>query len=155
MDCSMPGFPLFTVSWRLLKLMSIELMIPFNNLILCCLIFHLPSMFPSIRVFSKEWALHIGWLKYWSFNSSISTSNEYSHLISFRIDWFDFLAVQETFKSLLQHHNLKASILQFLAFFMVQLSHLYMSNGKTITLIVQIFLGKVMSLLFNTLSRFV
>ena len=142
----------FTISWSLLKLMSIELVMLSNHLILCRPLLLLPSIFPNIRVFSNESALCIQWPKYWSF--SISPSSEYSGLISFRIDWLD-LVVQGTLKSLLQHHSLKASILQCSAFFMVQLSHLYMSIGKTITLIVQIFLGKVMSLLFNTLSRFV
>ena len=115
----------------------------------------LPSIFPSIRVFSNESTLYIRWPKYWSFSFSISPSNEYSGLISFRIDWFDLLAVQGTLKSLLQHHNLKASILQCSAFFMVQHSHLYMSAGKTITLTIRTFIGKVISLLFNMQSRFV
>ena len=110
-----------------------------------------PSIFPSIRVFSNESALHIRWPKYWSF--SISPSNEYSGLISFRVDWFDLLAVQGTLKNLLQHHNLKASIPQHSAFFMVQLSHLYMTTGKAIALTIQTFVGKVISLIFNILSR--
>ena len=113
----------FTVSWNLLKLMSIELVMPFNHLILCRPLLLLPSVFPSIRVFSNESVLHIRWPKYWSFSFSISPSNEYSGLISFRMDWFDLLAVQRTLKSLLQHHSSKASILQCSAFFMVQLSH--------------------------------
>ena len=121
---------------------------------LCCPLLLLPSIFPSIRVFSNELALHIRWPKYWSFSFSISSSNEYSGLISFRIDWFD-LAVQGTLKSLLQHHSSKASILQHSVFFMVQLSHPYMTIGKIIALTVWTFYGKVMSLLFNTLSRFV
>ena len=127
---------------------------PSNHLILCCPLLLLPSIFSSIRVFSKESVLHIRWPKYWSFGFSISPSNE--GLISLRTDWFDFLAVQETLKSLLQHHSLKASILQCSAFFMVQLSHPYMTTGKPIALtIIQTFVGKVTSLLFNTLSRFV
>ena len=109
-----------TNSWSLLKLMSIELVIPFNHLILCCPLFLLPSVFPSIRVFSNESVLHIRWPKYWSFSFSISPSNEYSGLISFRMDWLDLLAVQGTLKSLFQHHSWKASILQCSAFFMVQ-----------------------------------
>ena len=128
---------------------------PSNHLILCCPLLLLPSIFPGIRVFSNEFALHIRWQKYWSFSSSISPSNEYSGLISFRIDWFDLLAVQETLKSLLQHHSLKASILWHSAFFMVQLSHLSMATRKTIAWTIQTFVSKVVSLLFNTLSRFV
>ena len=112
-------------------------------------------MFPTIKIFSSEWALHIRWPKYWSFSFSISPSNEYSGLISFRIDWFDLLGVQGTLKSLLQHHSLKAIILWHSAFFMVQLSHLYMTTGKTIALTRGTFVSKVMSLLFTTLSRFV
>ena len=119
----------FTVSWNLLKLMSIESVMPFNHLILCCPLLFLPSIFPSIRVFSNELALCIRWPNYWSF--SISPSNEYSGLISFRIDWFDLLTVQGTLKSLLQHHSSKASILQCLVLFMVQLSHPYMTTEKT------------------------
>ena len=115
----------------------------------------LPSIFPSIRVFSNELALHIKWPKYWSFSFSISPSNEYSGLISFRIDWFDLIAVQGILKSLLQLNNSKTSILQGSAFFKFQLSHLYITTGKTIALTIWIFVGKVMSLLFNTLSRFV
>ena len=132
--------------------MSIELVMPSNHFILCRPLLP-PSIFPSIRVFSNESTLHIRWPKYWSF--SISPSNEYSGLISIRMDWLDLLAVQGTLKSLLQHHNSKASILQCSAFFMVQLSHPYMSTGKTIALIIQTFVSKVISLLFNTLSRFV
>ena len=124
-----------------------------SNHIICPLL--LPSVFPSIRVFSSESALHIRRLKYWSFSCSIRTSKEYSGLIFFRIDWFDFHAVQATLKSLHQHHNSKASVLCCSAFFMVQLSHLYMTTGKTIALTIWTFVGKVMSLLFNTLSRFV
>ena len=142
----------FIISGSLLKFMFIELMMPSNHVILCCLLL-LPSIFPSIRVFSNESALHIRWPKYWSF--SISPSNEYSGLISFRIYWFDLLAVQGTLKSLLQHHSLKASIIWQSAFFIVQLSHPYMTTGKTIALTRWIFVGKVMSLLLNMLSRFV
>ena len=142
----------FTVSWRLLKLMSIESVMPSNHLILYCPLLLLPLIFPSIRVFSSESALGIRWPNYWSF--SISPSDEYSGLISFRIDWFD-LAVQGTLKSLLQHHSSKASVLQCSGFFMIQLSHPYMATGKTIAMTRQTFVGKVMSLLFNTLSRFV
>ena len=144
-----------TNSWSLLKLMSIELVMPSNYLVLCHLLFLLPSIFPSIRVFSNESVLHIRWPKYQSFSFSISPSNEYSGLISFRIDWLDLLAVQGTLKSLLQYHSSKASIFQHSAFFIVQLSHPYMTTGKTITLTRQTFVGKVMSLLFNMLSRLV
>ena len=142
-----------TLSRSWLKLMSIESVMPSNHLILCCLLVLLPSIFPSIRVFSNELALCIRYLKYWSFSFTISPSNEYSGLISFRIDWFNLLAVQGTLKSLLQHHRSKASILQRSAFFMVQLSHPYMTTGKTIALTRWTFVGKVMSLLINTLSR--
>ena len=124
----------FTFSWSLLKFMSIKWMMLSNHLILCHPLLLLPSIFPSIRVFSSELALHIRWPKYWSFNFSISLSNEYSVLISFRIDWLDLLAVQGTLKSFLQHHSSKASICQCSAFFMVQLSNLYMTTGKTIAL---------------------
>ena len=137
----------FTISWSLLKLMSIELLMPFNHLILCHP-FLLPSIFPSIRVFSSELALCISWPKYWSFSFNISPSSEYSGLISFRIDLFDFLAVQGTCNSLLQHHSLKASVLQLSGFFIVQLSHPYMTTGKTIALTRQTFVGKVISLFF-------
>ena len=128
---------------------------PSNHLILCHPLLLLPSIFPSIRVFSYELALCIRWPKYWSFSFSISPSNEYSGLISFRIDWFDLLAVQRTLKSLLQHHSSKASILQHSAFFVVQLSHPYMTTSRTIVLTRWTFAGKVMSLLFNMLSRLV
>ena len=144
----------FPISQSLLKLMSIGSVMPSNHLILCCPCLFLPSIFPSIRVFSNELALCIKWPKYWSFSFSISLSNEYSGLISFRIDWFDLLAVEGTLKSLLQHHNSKASILWGSAFFMVQLLHLYMTAGKTIALIIQTFVSKAMSLLFNMLSTF-
>ena len=133
--------------------MSIKLVMPSNHFILCHLL--LPSIFPSIRVISNESVLPIRWLKYWSFSFSISPSNEYSGLISFRMDWFDLLAVQGTLKSLLQHHSLKASVLQCSTSFMVQLSHPYMTTGKTIALTRRTFADKVMSLLFNMLSRLV
>ena len=129
-----------------------ELVMPSNHFILCRPLLFLPSIFLSIRVFSKELALHNRWPKCWSFSFSASTSSEYSELISFRIDWFGLLAIQGTVKSLLQHHNLKASILRHSAFFVVQLSHPYMTTGRTTALTIQIFVGKVMSLLFNTLS---
>ena len=141
-----------TNSWRLLKLMSIGTVMPSNHLTLCCPLLLLPSTFPSIRVFSNESVLRIRWPKYWSFSFSISPSNEYSGLISFRMDWLDLLAVQGTLKSLLQHHSSKASILQHSAFLTVQLSHLYRTTGKTIALTRQTFVCKVMSLLFNMLS---
>ena len=128
---------------------------PFIHLIHCWSSLFLPSIFPSIRVFSNELALCIRWPKYWSFSFSISPSNEYSGLISFRIDWFDLLAVQGTVKSLLQHHSSKVSILWHSAFFMVQLSHPDMTTGKTITLTRRTFVGKVMSLLYNMLSKLV
>ena len=135
--------------------MFIELVMPFNNLILCRSLLLMPSIFPSIRVFFNESVFHIKWSKYWSFSFNITPSSEYSGWISFRIDWVDFLAaVQGTLKSLLHHHSLKASILWRSAFCMVQLSHPHMTTGKTIALIIWIFAGKVMSLLFNMLSRF-
>ena len=143
-----------TKSWNLFKLMCIESVLPSNHLILCHPLLLLLSIFPSIRVFSNESALCIKWPKYWSFSFGTSPSNEYSGLISFRIDWFD-LVVQGTLKSLLQHHNLKTSVLQHSAFFRVQLSYLYMTTGKNIALTRWTFVGKVMSLLINTLSRFV
>ena len=173
-DCTMPGFPVlyrclwlfatpwtaerqaslyFTISWSLLKLFFIESMMPSIHLILCQPPHLLPSIFPRDRVFSNELALHFRWSNYWSF--SISPSSEYSGLISFRTDWFDLLAIQGTLKSLVQHHILRASILWCLAFFMDQLSHPYMTTGKTIALTTQTFVSKVMSLLFNMLSRFV
>ena len=141
--------------WSLFKLMSIELVMPSNHLILCCPLLLPPSIFPCIRVFSNESVLLIRWLKYWSFSFSISPSNEYSGLLSFRMDCLDLLAVQGTLKSLLQHHSSKASILQCSAFFIVQLSHPYVTTGKTIALTKWTFVGKVMSLLFNMLSRLV
>ena len=143
-----------TNTWSLLKLMSIKSVMPSIHLILCCPLL-LPSIFPSIRVFSDESVLPIRWPEYWSFSFSISPSNEYSGLISFTMDWLDLLVVQESHKSLLQHHSSKASILQCLAFFMVQLSHPYMTIGKTIALTSRIIVGKVMSLLFNMRSRLV
>ena len=150
------GLPCPIISSRsLLKLMSIKLVMPSNHLILCCPLILLPSIFPSIRVFSNESALCIWWPKYWSFSFSISSSNEYSGLISFRMDWLDPLAVQGTLKSLLQHHNSKASVLWCTAFFMVQLSHPYMTTGKTIALTIWTFVCKVMSLLFNMVSSFI
>ena len=132
-----------------------QLLEPSNTFILCCPLLLLPSIFPSIKVFSNESALCIRWPKYWSFSFSINTSNEYSGLISFRIDWFDLLAVQWTLKSLLQHHSSKAPFLWCSASFMVQLSHPYVTSGKTIALTIWTFVGKVMSLLFNMLCRFV
>ena len=144
-----------TNSQSLLKLMSIESVMPSNHLILCHSLLLLPSIFPSIRVFSNESALHIRWPKYWSFSFNISPSNEHPGLISFRMDWLDLLAVQGTLKSLLPHHNSKASVLQRSAFFIVQLSHPYMTTGKTIALTRWTFVGKVMSLLLNMLSRLV
>ena len=136
-----------TISWSLLKLMSIESVMPSNHLNLCHPLLLLPSIFPSIRVFSKESALHIRWPKYWRFSFSISPSNEYSGLISFRIDWFDLLAVQGTLQSLFQHHTLKASI-RAQVFFTVQFSHPYMTTGKTIALTIQTFVDKVMCVFF-------
>ena len=136
--------------------MSIQLVIPSSHLILCCPLLLLPSILPSIRVFSNESALHVRWPKDWRFSFSIiSTSNEHPGLISFRMDWLDLFAVQGALKSLLQHHSSKASILQCSAFFIVQLSHPHMTTGKTIALTIQTFVFKVMSLLFNMLSRLV
>ena len=139
-------------SQSLPKLMSIELVMPFNHLILCCPLL-LPSIFPSIRVFFQMSQFFTSWPKYWSFNFSISPSNEYSGLISFSMDWLDLLAVQGTLKSLLRHHSPKPSIFQHSAFFMVQLSHPYMTTGKSIALTIGTSAGKAMSLFFNTLSR--
>ena len=135
--------------------MSIELLMPSNHLILCRPLLLLPSIFPSIRVFSNESALHMRWPKYWSFSFSITPSKEHPGLISFRMDWLDLLAVQGTLKSLLHHHSSKASILRRSAFFTVQLSHPYMTTGKTIALTRRTFVGKVISLLLNMLSRLV
>ena len=147
MDC--------TNSWSLLKLMSFASVMPSSHLLLCRRLLLLPSIFPSIRVISNESVLGIRWPKYWSLSFSISPSNEYSGLISFRMDWLDLLAVQGTLKSLLQHHSSKASILRHCAFFIVQLSHPYMTTGKTVALTRWTFVGKVMSLLLNMLSRLV
>ena len=155
MDYSIPGLALFNAnSQSLLKLISIESVMPSNHLILCQPLLLLLSIFPSIRIFSSESVLWIRWPKYWSFIFSISPSNEYPGLISIRIEWFDLLAVQGTLKSLLQHHSSKASFLCS-AFFRVQLSHPYMTTGKTIALTRWTFVGKVMSLLFNILSRLI
>ena len=145
----------FTISWSLLKFMSIESVMPSNHLVICHPLLLLPSMFPSIIVFSNESDLPITWPESWSFSFSISPSSEYPGLISFRIDWFDLLAVQGTLKSLCQHHSLKASVLQCSAFFMVQLSHTCMTIGKIIPLTIWSFVSKVMFLLFNMLSRLV
>ena len=153
MDCSTPGLPAITNSQSLLKLISIKLVMPYNHHILCHPLHLPPSVFPSIRVFSNESVLHIRWPKHWSFSFSISPSNEYSSPISFRIDWLDLFAVQGTLKSLLQHHSSKPSILRCSAFFIVQLSHPYMTTGKTIALTIQTFVCKLMSLLYNMLSR--
>uniref|UniRef100_A0AC11DEE7 Uncharacterized protein n=2 Tax=Ovis aries TaxID=9940 RepID=A0AC11DEE7_SHEEP len=153
MDCRKPGSVSFTISQSSFRFMF-ESAMPSNHLILCRPLLLLPSIFLNIRVFPNESALSIWWPKYWSFNFSISPSNEYSGLMSFRMDWFD-LAVQGTCKSLLQHHNSKASVLQHSAFFTVQLSHSYMTTGKTITLTIWTFVSKMMSLLFSMLSRFV
>ena len=155
MDCSTLGLPVHHQLLDLLKLMSIELAMPSNHLILCHPLLLLPSIFPSIRVFSDKSVLLIRWPEYWSFSFSIRPSNEYSGLISFRMDWLDLLAVQGTLKSLLQHYSSKALILQHSAFFIVQLSHPYMTTGKTIALTTRTFVGQVMSLLFNMLSRLV
>ena len=143
----MPSFPVLS----LLKLVSIELVMPSHHLILCSPLLPLPSIFPSVRVFSSESALYIRWPKYWSLSFSISPFNEYSGLISFKMDWFDLLAVQGTLKCL-QHHNSKASVLQRSAFFIAQLSYPYMTTGKTIPLTIWTFVGKAMSLLINMLS---
>ena len=153
MDCSMLGF---SVHHQLLEPTQThvhQVVMPSSYLILCHPVFLMPSIFPSIRVFSNESTLRMRWPKYWSFSFNISASNEYSGLISFRMDWLDLLAVQGALKSLLQHHSSKASVLQCWAFFTVQLSHPYMTAGKTIALTRQTFVGKVMSLLFNRLSR--
>ena len=144
-----------TNSQSLPKLMSIESVMPSNHLILCWTLLHLPSIFPSIRVFTNESVLCIRWSKYWSFSFSISPSNEHSGLISFRRAWLNLLAVQATLKSLLQHHSSKVSILQHSAFFIVQLSHPYMTTGKTIALTRWTSVGKVMALLFNMIPRLV
>ena len=144
-----------TNSWSLLKLMSIKSVMPSNHLILCCPLVLLPSIFSSIGVFSNESILHIRWPKYWSFSFNISPSSEHPGLISFRMDWLDLLVVQGTLKSLLQHHSSKVSILQCSTFITVQLSYSHMTTGKTIALTRRTFVGKVMSVLFNMLSRLV
>ena len=148
MDCSIPGLTVHHNSRSLLKLMSNESVMPSKHLILCLPLLLQPSSFPSIRVFSNESVVHIAWPKYWSFSINISPSNEYSGLISFRMDWLDLLEDQGTLKSLLQHHTSKASILQRSAFFIVQFSHPYMTTGKIIALTRRTFVGKVMSLVF-------
>ena len=155
MNCSTPGLPVHHQPLEFTQLMSIESVMSSNHLILYRPLFLLPSVFPNIRVFSNESALRIRWPKDWSFSFNISPSNEHPGLISFRMGWLDLLAVQGTLKSLLQHHSSKASILQHSAFFIVQLSHPYRTTGKTIALTRQTFVGKVMSLLSNMLSRLV
>ena len=149
MNHSTPGLPVYHQLLEFTKLMSIESVMPSNHLILCRPHLLLPSVFPSIRVFSNESALRMRWPKYWSLSFNISPSNEHPGLIAFRTDWLDLLAAQGTLKSLLQHHSSKASILQHSAFFIVQLSHPYMTTGKTITLMRQTFVDKVMSLLLS------
>ena len=155
MNCSTPGLPVHHQLPESAKPMSIKSVMPSNHLILCRPLRLLPSIFPSIRVFSNESALHIRWPKYWSFSFNISPSNEYPGLISFSMDWLDLLAVQRTLKHLLHHRSSKASILRCSAFFIVQLSHPYMTTGKTIALTRWTFVGKVMSQLCNMLSRLV
>ena len=154
-DCSTPAFPVHHQLLEFTQTHVHQSVVPSNNVILYCLVLLPTSIFPSIRVFSKESVLRIRWPKYWSFSFSISPSSEYSGLISFRMDWLDLLAVQETLKLLLQHHSSRASILQCSAFFIVQVSHPYMTTGKTIALTRRTFVGEVMSLLFNMLSRLV
>ena len=154
-DCSTLGSSILHTLLEFARLMSIESVMLYNHLILCHPLLLPPSIFPSIRVFSKESVLHIRWPKYWSFSFSISPSNEYSGLISFRMDWFDLLAAQGTLKSLLQPHSSEASVLQHSAFFIVQFSHPYVTTGKIIALTRRTFVGKVMSVLFNMLSRLV
>ena len=155
MYCRMPGLPVHTNSWSILRLMSIDLVMPSIHFVLCRPLLFLPSIFPSIRVFSKESALHIRCPKYWSFSFNLRPPNEYSGLISFRMDWLDLLEVQGTLKSLLKCYSPKASTLRHSAFFIAQLSHPYMTTGKTIALTRQTFVGKVMSLIFNMLCRLV
>ena len=155
MNCNTPGLPVYHPLPSLLHLISIESVMTSNYLILCYPLLLPPSIFPSIRVFSNEPVLHIRWPKYWSFSFNISPSNEHPGLISFRMNWLDLLAVQGTLKSLLQHHSSKGSILQCSVFFIVQFSHLYMTTGKTIALSRWTFVDKVISLLFNMLSRLV
>ena len=151
MDCSTPGFSVLHYLSGFLKVMSIVSVMQSNHLILCHPLLLSPSILPSIRVFSNESVLHIRWAKYWSFNFSIIPSNEYSGLISFRIVWLDLLAVQGTLKSLLQHHSSKASILRCSAFFIVQLSHPYMTTEKIIALTIQTFVNKLMFQLFHAI----
>ena len=155
MDCRTPGPPVHHNCRSLLKLMPIESVMPSSHLILCRPLLLLPPIPPSIRVFSNKSTLCMRWPKYWSFSFSISPSNVYPELISFRMDWFNLLAVQGTLKRLLQHRSSKASIFRCSAFFIVQLSYTYMTTGKTIALTRRTFVGKVMSLLFNVLSRLV
>jgi len=155
MDYSTPGFLVLQYLLEFAQTHALESVMLSNHLILCHALLLPFLIFPSIRVFSNELVLCVRWLKYQSFSFSISLSNEYSGLISFRIDWFDLLAVEGTLKSVLQHHNLKASLLQHSPFFMVQISHLYMTTKKKPALTIWTFIGKVMSLLFNILSRFV
>ena len=155
MDCSTPGFLVHPNSRSLLKLMTIESVMASNHLILYHPLLLLPSIFPNIRVFSDKSVLCIRWPKYWTFSFSISPSNEYSGLISFRMDWLNLLAVQGTLKNLLQHHSSKASILRHSAFFIFQLLHPYTTTGKTTALTRRTFVGKVISLLFNMVSRLV
>ena len=149
MNCSMLGFPVHHQLLEFTQTHVPELVMPSNHLILCRQLLLPSSIFPSIRVFSNELVLCISWLKYWSFSLNFSPSSEFSGLISFRMDWLDLLAVQGTLESLIQHHNSEASVLQYSAFFIVQLSHPCMTTGKTIALTRQTFVGKVMSLLFN------
>ena len=155
MDCSTSGFPVHHQLPELAQTQVIKSVMPSNHLILCCPLFLLPSILPSIRGFSNESVLHIRWPEYWRFSFSISPSNECSIPISFRMDWLHLLAAQGTLKSLIQHHSSKTSVLQCSAFFIVQLSHPYMTIGKSIALTRWTFVGKVMSLLFNKLSRLV
>ena len=155
MDCSTPGFPVHHQLLEPLQSQSIALVMPANHLILCCPLLCPPSIFPNIRVFTNDLVLRIRWPKYWSFSFSISPSNGYSGMISCRMDWLDLLAAQGILKSLLQHRNSKASILQCSAFFTVQISHPYMTTGKTIALTTWTFVDKVMSLLYNMLYRLV
>ena len=155
MNCSIPSFPFLHYLLEFAQIRSIKSVMPSNHLIFCQPLLPLPSVFPSTKVFSNESALHIRGPKYWSFSFSTSPSNEYSGLSSFKIDWFDLLAIQGTLKSLLQQHNLKASVLWHSAFFMVQLSNPYMTTGNNIALTRWNFDGKVMSLLFSMLSRVV
>ena len=155
MNCSTPGLPVHHQHWSLPKLMSVKSVMSSNHLILCRPLVLLSSIFPSVRVFSNESALHIRWPKYWSFSFNISPSNEHPGLISFRMDWLDLLAVWGALKSLVQHHGSKASILWHSAFFIDQLSLPYMTSGKTIALTRWNFVGKAMSLFFNMLSRLV